>query len=237
MNIINHYRNAFGIYQQQSYENINKGNAGIKEGDFSDVSEKAGEEVKQSVEGKDVSAEVGTEVSTAEKSSQKDPVLQVYQEICERFTNVSFRLDDREESIKYQAVNGVDCCPYLGYKNSMNQVGEYFGEKEQKSVELDASVVEKAKTDEKYLDQLLDTIKKETDHYDFWVGKADEQGVSNLCVSIFDEGKGIETAGNYSNYAFSTEDQLKTMWSRQTSIEQMMNQGAKMKNLLLGEDF
>ena len=43
--------------------------------------------------------------------------------------------------VEFEKKNGTNCCPWLGYNNSMNQFGDNFGMMSQKSVENDATVL------------------------------------------------------------------------------------------------
>jgi hypothetical protein len=159
--------------------------------------------------------------------------MDLYKEICSKYPDTSFRLEDMQATVQYEAVHGKNSCPYLGYNNSMNQVGTNFGEKSQKSIEIDVSVLKNAVNDPEYKERLLNKIDGTLDSYSRWVSDANEQGATNMCVGITDEGEGIQTYGVFSQVAFSTEEQIKAMWSENSAVEALMQKAQQMQDSLI----
>ena len=93
---------------------------------------------------------------TKQSESSGDDVLDYYHEICSKFTDISFRLSDIEETLKH--VN--DSRPYIGYNDSLNQVGDNYSEIGKISIDIDVAVIRKMQSDSSFEEEVLDIIGK-----------------------------------------------------------------------------
>lgn len=142
---------------------------------------------------------------SSNESMTKDP-LAYYKQLCSKYPNISFRLDDY--------FNGTNAKGYnLGYKNSMNQVGENFGEMGQCSIEIDISVIEKMMQDPKYEQQANGWIQAFEQNYAGHAADVASSGCSNFCFTIHDFGDGIQTGRTCGFGPFSTEEEVREMWA------------------------
>lgn len=91
---------------------------------------------------------------TKQSESSGDDVLDYYHEICSKFTDISFRLSDIEETLKHMN----DSRPYLGYNDSLNQVGDNYSEIGKVSIDIDVAVIRKMQSDSSFEEEVLDTI-------------------------------------------------------------------------------
>lgn len=164
---------------------------------------------------KDITSKANECIEAGRKDTvQKDPVMNLYKSICEKHPDVSFRLVDMEASSKYEKQHGTDCCPWLGYNNSMNQVGDNFGKMSQKSVEIDAAVLQKSLDDPEYYEEFMFYLEEGlTDSkYNEWRNMAYDQGATNMCLGFVDDnGHPVKCATN-ANCEFSTEEDIRKRW-------------------------
>jgi len=145
-----------------------------------------------------------------EYSDVNDP-LDFYKNLCKDFPDISFRLSDNAEAEKTQYLNS----PYLGYNNSMNQIGENFGGCGQCSISLDIAVVRKMQTDDEYcfiVRGMIDNIRRE---YAGLEESTKADGFMYTSASIEDDKGRPQRIITESNAPYSTEEQIRQMWSTQ----------------------
>ena len=145
-----------------------------------------------------------TDISS-EKSMTNDP-LTFYKELCGNYPDISFRLEDYATGSN---VSGY----FLGYNNSMNQVGENFGEMGQCSIQIDVSVIKKMMQDQQYAENVHGWIQAFEQNYGSHATDVSSHGNSNFCFTIDDFGEGIQTGRLCANSSFSTEEEVKRMWA------------------------
>ena len=162
---------------------------------------------------------VGSQLSISSKESMTNDPLAYYKQLCSKYPNISFRLDDY--------FNGTNAKGYnLGYNNSMNQVGENFGEMGQCSIEIDISVIEKMMQDPKYEQQANGWIQAFEQNYAGHAADVASSGCSNFCFTIHDFGDGIQTGRTCGYTPFSTEEEVRKMWADeeyQKSVSQVFD--------------
>ena len=162
---------------------------------------------------------VGSKLSISSKESMTNDPLAYYKQLCSKYPNISFRLDDY--------FNGTNAKGYnLGYNNSMNQVGENFGEMGQCSIEIDISVIEKMMQDPKYEQQANGWIQAFEQNYAGHAADVASSGCSNFCFTIHDFGDGIQTGRTCGYTPFSTEEEVRKMWADeeyQKSVSQVFD--------------
>ena len=135
-----------------------------------------------------------------------DPVLDYYNTLCAQYPNVTFRLDDMETASNQSDV-------YLGYNNSMNQVGSNFGAVGQCSIRIDASVIRHMMSDARYENQVKDEINYTIDHYASYEDdtKACDMQYTSVC---FEDTNGTFTPSiARSHMSYSTEEEVRAMWN------------------------
>lgn len=155
--------------------------------------------------------DIGFEIANSD--DEYSCIMKLYDEICQKYPDVTFRLDDKQTSIAYQKKYGTDCMAYLGYGNSMNQVGDNFGEFSQKSVEIDVSVLKNCIGSEDYKDRFMSKLDMSLREYSSWQKTALEQNASYMCMGFTDDGNGTSTYAVCANTPFSTENQIRQMYN------------------------
>ena len=169
------------------------------------------------------------------QEEQKDSIMDLYKSICEKYPDVSFRLTDMNAEVEYEKKNGTNCCPWLGYNNSMNQIGDNFGKMSQKSVEIDATVLKKSLEDPNYRENFmayLDDSLTDT-RYNEWRSMAYEQGATNMCLGFIDENGKLTKCATNANCEFSTEEQIKSMWKNDSFQDELLGKVMSQKDELL----
>lgn len=152
-------------------------------------------------------SKVDSQISISyEESKMNDPIA-YYKQWCSEYPDISFRLTDYENGTNAKGYN-------LGYNNSMNQVGNNFGELYQCSVEIDISVIRKMMNDptfesntKNYFQSLIEQV------YPQFQATAVRDGMSNMCMSIGLDGDGLDIGATYTHCHFSTEEEVKRMWA------------------------
>ena len=143
---------------------------------------------------------------TSENSKTDDPIA-YYKQWCSEYPDISFRLTDYENGTNAKGYN-------LGYNNSMNQVGNNFGELYQYSVEIDISVIRKMMSDstfesntKNYFQSLIEQV------YPQFQATAVRDGMSNMCMNIGLDGDRLDVGATYAHCHFSTEEEVRKMWA------------------------
>lgn len=173
------------------------------------------------------------EQNNSKQTEQDDPILNLYKSICMKYPDVSFRLDDQKATLQYEQTYGTDCCPYFGYNNSDNQVGENFGKLSQKSVVIDASVIEKCLQDPSYQQNFMNELDTHIKEYSKDLQRAAEFGATNMCIGFVDEGKGLSKYAINAHTEFSTEEQIKAKWKLGGNQGVLINKIGDVKNEML----
>ena len=143
---------------------------------------------------------------TSENSKTDDPIA-YYKQWCSEYPDISFRLTDYENGTNAKGYN-------LGYNNSMNQVGNNFGELYQYSVEIDISVIRKMMSDstfesdtKNYFQTFIEQV------YPQFQATAVRDGMSNMCMKIGIDGDSLDVGATYAHCHFSTEEEVRKMWA------------------------
>jgi hypothetical protein len=177
-----------------------------------------------------ISATVETESESPLRKYATGSVLDYYNELCKQYPNITFRLDDSVTAATY---NSNGSCPYLGYNNSMNQVGNNFGTMNQCSINIDAAVVKHMQQDPVYESRVLGSIKDIEGRYSYYQGNAREQGAMYLCVNIEDNGGNVQKSATYSQNPFSTEKEVKELWDEESRASDARNKVENVQRELL----
>lgn len=151
-------------------------------------------------------------VTKDKQEVQTDPIMDLYKSICEKYPDVSFRLDDQAARLDYEKKNGTNCCPYLGYNNSSNQVGDNFGKMSQKSCQIDSAVLKRCLEDPTYREEFEYYLDDTLAHYDSWKQRALEMNQTNMCVGFTDEAGKLGVYADGANTDFATDAELKSRW-------------------------
>lgn len=154
-----------------------------------------------------VKSSVQTESFSNDSSKSSGDVLSYYQDLCKEFAGISFRLDDVSEASKHGN------SPFLGYNNSFNQVGSNFGNKGQCSITIDASVIKRMQEDPRYEQAVKGMIENTRSRYSEFEAGALKDGYQYVSVSIEDNNGKPQRGTIQSNYPYSTEDEVKSMWN------------------------
>ena len=152
-------------------------------------------------------SKVDSQISISyEESKMNDPIA-YYKQWCSEYPDISFRLTDYENGTNAKGYN-------LGYNNSMNQVGNNFGELYQYSVEIDISVIRKMMSDstfesntKNYFQSLIEQV------YPQFQATAVSDGMSNMCMNIGLDGDRLDFGATYTHCHFSTEEEVRKMWA------------------------
>ena len=135
-------------------------------------------------------------------------VLAYYRELCSDYPEISFRLEDRAEGERHEY--------WLGYNNSMNQIGENFGEMDQYSVEIDVAVIRKMQSDpelERHVRGILSSMEY---CYGNYQTMALESNCDHLCrILELDESGELVEATLVTTGKFSTEEEVRKMWQEE----------------------
>lgn len=169
------------------------------------------------------------------KDEQADPVMDLYKEICSKYSDVSFRLDDQNARSDYEKKNGTRCCPYLGYNNSSNQVGDNFGKLSQKSCRIDSSVLKRCLADPTYREEFEYYLNETLTGYDTWKQRALDMNHTNMCVGFTDEGGKLGIYADGANDEFSTDDEIKRRWGVGGSYNELLQKVESTNNELLDQ--
>ena len=136
-----------------------------------------------------------------------DPVLKYYNQLCEQYPNVTFRLDDMETASNHSDV-------YLGYNNSMNQVGDHFGAAGQCSINIDVAVIRHMMSDARYENQVTDEINYTIEHYASYEEDTKACGMQYTSVCFEDTNGTFTPSIARSHMPYSTEEEVRAMWNK-----------------------
>lgn len=168
-----------------------------------------------------VSQSFGTDFAmkvTAEGTTN-DP-LEYYRNLAKEFPEVSFRLGDRENGFLPGHPN---VC--IGYNNSMNQIGENFGEPGQCSIDIDVAVIRKMQSDPDYELRIKSLIRNSVHNYPVYETWAKQEDYGYTSVNIEEEDGEPVRSVCLSRMAYSTEEEVRRMWGeneKQDSAEDFL---------------
>lgn len=168
-----------------------------------------------------------------EKHGSSDSIMDMYKSICEKYPDVTFRLDDMSACTKYYDKNGQDAYPYMGYNGSMNQVGENFGEMYQKSVEIDCAVLERCMKDLDYKSDFEFYLDNKISRYDVFRQEALQAGYTNICVGFSDENGKLSMSVTQAHCAFATEEEMKHQWAMLHNTDALVDKVDETKDEVL----
>ena len=153
-------------------------------------------------------------------NNTSDPILDYYHDLCSKYPDVSFRLDD----VRTGMINGR--C--LGYKDSMNQVGDNFGCAGQCSISIDVKVIENMMQDSSYEISAKGWIEDSISRYSQYEKNNQLIGMEYTSVHIEDDNSRVSTAIVGSHLPYSTEEEVKAIWN---SNNEDKNQGFLYKKI------
>ena len=145
-------------------------------------------------------------VNEIASSNEQDP-LEYYKKLCGEYTDITFRLDDIAEAAK-----SADTLT-LGYGGSMNQMGNNFGTQGKCSISIDISVIKRMQSDPQYEQNVKGLIEDSRRRYSEFQAGALQDGYQYVSVSIEDNNGKPQRGIIQSNYPYSTETEVKSMWS------------------------
>ena len=149
--------------------------------------------------------------SDLEAVSEVMTPLQYYQNLCSEFPDITFRLNDKQTALE----SGSKGC--LGYLNSMNQIGDNFGEAGQCSISIDISVIEKMMKDSNYEEKIKYIIGGTKSMYSQYEAQAQSEGYSYVSVVIEEEAGKLSYGVKQSVMRYSTEEEVKEIWANESS--------------------
>lgn len=149
--------------------------------------------------------------SDLEAVSEVMTPLQYYQNLCSEFPDITFRLKDKQTALE----SGGKM--YLGYLNSMNQIGDNFGEAGQCSISIDISVIEKMMKDSNYEEKIKYIIGGTKGMYSQYEARAQSEGYSHVSVVIEEEAGKLSYGVQQSVMRYSTEEEVKEIWANESS--------------------
>ena len=151
---------------------------------------------------------VKTDSTDSVQQSTSDPILDYYHAFCELYPDVSFRLGDREDALK----NGRS----MGYKDSMNSVGENYGSVGQRSVMIDVKVIQNMMENPKYASNVHAWMEHIVEQYPLWEEETQSMGMKYTDVNIEDDdGNGATWSVGHFNLPFSTEEEVRAIWAEE----------------------
>lgn len=151
--------------------------------------------------------------------------LEYYNELCKEYPDITFRLSDKEEALKHEW--------YTGYGGSMNQRGDNFGMPGQCSIDIDVAAIRNMLSDKNYEMKIKGEIEYARKKYSDYEREGLDDGCSYTCVCIEDDGGKPVLARCHSHMPFSTEEELKKLWSNNDYQKKMQFKFDSMKNDLL----
>lgn len=109
-----------------------------------------------------------------------DPILEYYQNLCDKYPNITFRLSDNNNP---KCVEGA---VYLGYNDSFNQVGDNLGEHGQCSISIDAECIKNMMKNPQY-ELIMSAYIEEAEHnYASYETEAKTSGMKYIHVILED---------------------------------------------------
>ena len=154
----------------------------------------------------DIYASASTSIGDVSSDNEQDP-LTYYKKLCSEYSDVTFRLDDIAEASKYPDKLS------LGYNGSMNQIGNNFGGKGNCSISIDIAVIKRMQSDPQYEQSVKGLIEDSRRRYSEFEAGALQDGYQYVSVSIEDNNGKPQRGVVQTNYPYSTEDEVKSMWS------------------------
>ena len=145
---------------------------------------------------------------TSQSSSSGDAVLDYYHNLCSKFPDISFRLSDMEESLKHMN----DRRPYIGYNDSLNQVGDNYSEMGQVSIDIDAAVIRKMQNNPDFEEEVLAAIENCEKNYGQYQQEAIRNGMPYTDHHLTLDGDRLQESQGYFSSRYSTEEELRRMW-------------------------
>ena len=154
----------------------------------------------------DIYTSTGTSIGDVSSNNEQDP-LAYYKKLCGEYSDVTFRLDDMAEASK-----NPDKLT-LGYNGSMNQIGNNFGGKGNCSISIDIAVIKRMQSDPQYEQSVKGLIEDSRRRYSEFEAGALQDGYQYVSVSIEDNNGKPQRGVVQTNYPYSTEDEVKSIWS------------------------
>ena len=188
---VNSCINAYSIVKQTKIENA----------DF----EIKKEQSSNSIQDYNEAAKTGSVDSVQQSTS--DPILDYYHQLCSQYPDVTFRLDDVETG--RQRGRG------LGYKDSMNQVGDNFGSVGQCSISIDVKVIEHMMEDSKYAAVAGVWIEESIKNYSLYEEDTQMSGMKYTSVQIEDDNGRAVPSVMSSNLPYSTDEEVRAIWAEE----------------------
>lgn len=134
--------------------------------------------------------------------------LEYYRNLVKEFPEVTFRLGDRENGFLPGHPNVG-----IGYNNSMNQIGENFGELGQCSIEIDVAVIRKMQSDPDYELRIKSLIRDSINNYPVYESWAKQEDYGYTSVDIEEEDGEPVRGVCLSSMVYSTEEEVRQIWA------------------------
>jgi len=145
-----------------------------------------------------------------------DSILDYYHDLCKKYPNVSFRLEDLETGSKMPSEP-----PYLGYNNSFNQIGDNFGNPGQCSITIDKKVIENMQKDTVYKEIVYSYIENLEAQQVGYQQYATQEGMSCFAHILEDNNGVLAPSTTYAHSAFSTEEEVRKIWKMEASNKEI----------------
>lgn len=136
------------------------------------------------------------------QNDSTDPILDYYHDLCKQYPDITFRLYDKESMMR----NGD-----IGYKNSLNQVGENFGAHGQCSIDIEINVIKRMMQDPSYAIGVKAWIEDSQKSYAQYEKETEACGMIYTSVSLEDDNGRIVQGICRSRLSYSTEEELLAM--------------------------
>lgn len=153
-----------------------------------------------------------------------DPILEYYQNLCDKYPNITFRLSDNNNP---KCVEGA---VYLGYNDSFNQVGDNFGGHGQCSISIDAECIKQMMKKPQYELNILAYIEQAEQDYDSYEAETKASGMKYTSVLLEDNNGQPQRAWMKSQMPYSTEEEVRALWAQQNSSDIVKKQIENMDN-------
>lgn len=167
-------------------------------------------------------------ISTNRSNDNSDSILDYYHDICKKYPNVSFRLEDFETGSKMPSEP-----PYLGYNNSFNQIGDNFGNSGQCSITIDKKVIENMQKDTVYKEIVYSYIENLEAQQVGYQQYSTQEGMSCFAHVLEDNNGVLAPSTIYAHSAFSTEEEVRRIWNMEGSNKEISKAVEQLKGELI----
>ncbi|MBE5912887.1 MAG: hypothetical protein E7274_02370 [Pseudobutyrivibrio ruminis] len=171
------------------------------------------------------SSQVTSSFLTNSSSDDSDSILDYYHDLCKKYPNISFRLEDIQTRSKMPSEP-----PYLGYNNSFNQIGDNFGNPGQCSITIDKKVIENMQKDTVYKEIVYSYIENLEAQQVGYLQHASQEGMSCFAHVLEDNNGVLAPSTKYVHDAFSTEEDIRKIWNTGVSNKEIVKTLEQLKD-------